>query len=207
MSFFAVRCIYYHLDVTMKNLLLSMVDMNDYITNVLDYMEKILTPKREKELMQILKKYNVPCDSLKYDLKILTENPYYRDIKLDSVYSDTVRYEKASIKKRTLMNMNFHQPIGKYLFHYHPIGHFETDINMPILKEGEKVWMSPAVSEIESMREGVVKGHGKCLAIGLGIGVLPYLWLLKGEVKIVKTEDQLLSIIHGKEILREILAQ
>lgn len=174
-----------NLDIAMKNLILSMVDVNNYITDILNYTERILTPHKEKELIKILKKYNVPHDDLKYDLKILTDNPYYRDIKLDNVYSDTIRYEKATIKKRTLMNMNFHQPMGKYLFHYHPIGYFETDINLPVLKEGMKVWMSPAVSEINSMRDGIKKGHGKCLTMGLGIGVIPYLWLLKDEVESV----------------------
>jgi len=174
------------LDIAMKNLILSMVDVNDYITSILDYTEKILTPQKEKELIKILKKYNVPYDGLKYDLKILTENPYYKQIKLDSVYSETVRYEKSTIKKRTLIPMNFHKPIGKYLFHQHPIGYFETDIDLPVLKEGSnKVWMSPAISEIESMGDGIEKGHGKCMTMGLGIGVLQYLWLLKDEVESV----------------------
>lgn len=174
------------LDIAMKNLILSMVDVNDYITNILDYTERVLTPKMEKKLIEILKKYNVPHDGLKYDSKILIENQYYKDIKLDNVCSQTVRYEKATIKKRTLMNMNFHQPLGKYLFHYHPIGYFETDIDLPVLKEGSsKVWMSPAISEIESMRDGIEKGHGKCMTMGLGIGVLPYLWLLKDDVESV----------------------
>lgn len=173
------------LDIAMKNLILSMVDVNDYITNVLNYTENILTPQKEKELIKILKKYNVPHDGLKYDSKILTENPYYRNIKLDSVYFETVRYEKATIKKRTLIPMNFHNPIGKYLFHQHPIGYFETDIDLPVLKEGNKVWMSPAISEIKSMGDGIEKGHGKCMTMGLGIGVLPYLWLLKDEVESV----------------------
>lgn len=173
------------LNISMKNLILSMVDVNEYLTNILNYTGRILTPKDEKKLIEILKKHNIPHDGLKYDLNILTDNPYYRDIKLDNVYSETVRYEKASIKKRTLMNMNFHQPLGKYLFHYHPIGYFETDIDLPVLKEGKKVWMSPAVSERESMRDGIDKGHGKCLTMGLGIGVLPYLWLLKEEVESV----------------------
>lgn len=174
------------LDIAMRNLILSMVEVNKYITEILDYNERVLTPKKEKELIKILKKYNVPHDNLKYDLKILTENPYFRDIKLDSVDADTVRYENATIKKRTLMNMNFHKPTGKYLFHYHPIGYFEKDLSLPVLKEGsDKVWMSPAVSEIESMRDGIEKGHGKCMTMGLGIGVLPYLWLLKDEVESV----------------------
>lgn len=174
------------LNIAMKNLILSMVEVNDYLTDILDYNEKVLTPQKEKKLIEILKKFNVSHDGLKYDLKILTENPYYRDIKLDSVHSDTVRYEKATIKKRTLMNMNFHQPMGKYLFHYHPIGYFEADIALPVLKEdSNKVWMSPVISEMESMKAGIDKGRGKCLTMGLGIGFLPYLWLLKDEVESV----------------------
>jgi len=69
---------------------------------------------------------------LKYDFKILTENPYFRDVKLDSVDSETLMYEKDTIKKKTLMSMNFHQPVGRYLFHHHPIGYFETDIDLPV---------------------------------------------------------------------------
>jgi hypothetical protein len=173
------------LDAAMRSLILSMVEVNEYITSVLDYTDKVLTPKKEKELIEILKKYNVPHESLKYDIRILLEDPYYRDIKLDTVYSKTVMYEKATIKKRTLMNMNFHTRMGNYLFHHHPVGYFDEDIVLPVLKEGSKVWMSPVISELESMRDGIEKGHGKCLTMGLGIGFLPYHWLLKDEVESV----------------------
>jgi len=173
------------LDIAMDSLLRSMFEVDAYVTSLLDYNEKVLTPKKEKELLHTLKKYNVPHKSLKYDLKLLTESPYFRDIKLDSVDSDTVKYEKITIKKRTLMNMNFSQPMGKYLFHHHPIGYFEKDIDLPVLTEGDKIWMSPAISELESMGTGIKKGHGKCLTLGLGIGMLPYLWLLKEEVESV----------------------
>ncbi|MHC1721017.1 MAG: hypothetical protein AB9844_10220 [Clostridiaceae bacterium] len=173
------------LDISMKNLIMSMVEVDNYITEILNYNEQVITPKMEKELIGILKKYNVPHDGLKYDLKILTGNSYFRDIRLDSVNTGTVWYENAKIKKKTLMNMNFHQPLGKHLFHYYPVGYFEKDIELPVLKEEGKVWMSPAVSEIASMDCGIRKGHGKCLTLGLGIGMLPYLWLLKDEVESV----------------------
>lgn len=31
------------------------------------------------------------------------------------VRNDTVKYEKSLIKHRTLLNMDFHKPMGKYL--------------------------------------------------------------------------------------------
>lgn len=174
------------LDTAMRSLIFSMIEVSEYLNEILNYTEKVLTPKMERELVKILKKYNIPHNNLKYDVKTLTDNPYYKNIKLDNVRTDTVWYEKALIKKRTLMSMNFHKSLGKYLFHYHPIGYFENDVYLPVLKEGEnKVWMSPAISEIESMNDGIQKGHGKCMTMGLGIGVLPYLWLNKEEVESV----------------------
>ncbi len=170
------------LDRAMRNLLLSMVDVDNYLTEILNYNGRVLTAKMEMEVLNILNKYNIPHNGLKYDIKLLTENPYYKNIKLDNVNTSTVWYEKETIRKRTLMNMNFYMPMGKYLFHYHPVGYFDTDIDLPVLKEKNKVWMSPALSEIESMREGIEKGYGKCMTMGLGIGVIQYLWLLKDEV-------------------------
>ncbi|MBP2650843.1 MAG: hypothetical protein H6Q74_1668 [Firmicutes bacterium] len=184
------------LNRAMKNLLRSMVDVDDYVTAILNYTERVLTPQKEKELIKILKKYKIPHDGLKYDVKILTENPYFRDVKLDSVESKTVKYERDTIRKRTLMSMNFHQPVGKYLFHYHPIGYFATDLGLPVLKEGGKVWMSPVISEIASMGDGIAKGQGKCLTMGLGIGFLPYLWLLKDEVESVTVVEVNADVIQ-----------
>lgn len=208
------------LDTAMRNLLLSMVDVDNYITEILNYNGRVLTSKTETEVLNLLNKYKIPHNGLKYDVTALTENPYYRDIKLDYVDTSTVWYEKDTIKKRTLMNMDFHRPMGKYLFHYHPVGYFDTDIDLPVLKEKDRVWMSPAPSEIESMSEGIVKGHGKCMTMGLGIGVIQYLWLLKDEVESVTVvefnkdvinlfdeyirpqfkTDKKLEIIHGNAL-------
>lgn len=171
------------LDRGMRNLLQSMIDQDEYLTSILEYVGKPLTVKTEKEVVRLLKRFDIPEKNLKHEAKVLEENPYFKEVKLENVDSETVRYRRDTIKKRTLMNMGFHKPLGKYLFHYHPIGYFEKDIAMPVLMEGDKVWMSPAVSEIESMRDGIEKGHGRCLTMGLGIGLLPYLWLLKPEVE------------------------
>lgn len=174
-----------NLDISMKNLMLSMVNMNDFLSKILDYNGKTISTKEEKEILKLLKKYNIPTTSLKYDTKLLTENPYYKNIKFDNIAFNSVRYDKDIVKKRTLMSMDFYKPVGKYLFHYDPVGYFDTDIELPVLKEGDTVWMSPAISEITSMGDGIEKGHGNCLTMGLGIGVIPYLWLLKDEVKSV----------------------
>lgn len=204
--------------LSMKKLILSIMDLDNYLTEIVDYNGAVLNPKKEKQLISILKQYNIPCDNLKCDSRILTENPYFKNIKLDNVISSDIRYENCTIKKKTLMNTDFHKSVGRYLFYYDPIGFFDRNVSLPALKEGDsKVWMSPAVSEIKSMGDGMKKGHGRCMTMGLGLGVLPYMWLLKDDVESVtvveknKTvielfekyirpqfpQDKILEIIHG----------
>lgn len=173
------------IDAAMKNLTQSLFDQRNYLNEMLEYLERPLTQGMEKKIAGILNKYGIPCHSLSYDERILTENPYFRDIRLDKAISHSVSYSKEIIRGRTLMNMDFSKRLGKYLFHYHPVGYFIRDIEMPSLKEGSITWMSPAPSEILSMDEGIRKGTGKCLTMGLGIGFLPYMWLLKNDVESV----------------------
>ncbi|NCC78467.1 MAG: hypothetical protein EOM07_02540 [Clostridia bacterium] len=189
----------------MKALVDSMHSMRAYLSDVLPYMETVLTPSDEKKLLSILRKYDIPEDNLQKDIRTLKENPYFRNIRLEKVDTDTVRYQRSVIRRRTLMNMDFHKPLGRYLFHYHPIGYFSEDLELPVLMEGSGVWMSPAVSEIESMREGIDKGHGKCLTFGLGIGLILYMWLLKEEVESVTVVEVNKDVIDLFE--RQILPQ
>ena len=164
------------------DLSLSMVSMQEFLRKLLPYMEKPLTEKEEKDVLLLFSQYGVPQHSLKISPKLLKNHPYFRNIQLKEIQTETVSYKETVIPKRRLMNTDFLKPLGKYLFHYHPLGYFEEDILMPALHEEETVWMAPAVSEFSSMEEGIRKGHGKCLTFGLGIGLIVYMWLRKEEV-------------------------
>lgn len=177
------------LDEAMKKLLESLLEVREYLDEVTPFNGEILTPAREKQLKGILLSHELPS-AIRQDPSILKDNPYFRDIRLDQVRSPSVWYEKAVIKKRTVLNTDFLRPVGAYLFHEHPLGYFDEDLEIPVLKEKGKVWMSPVVSEIQSMGDGVKKGWGRCMTMGLGLGFLPYLWLLKDEVKSVTVVER-----------------
>ena len=164
------------------DLSLSMISMQEFLRKLLPYMEKPLTEKEEKDVLLLFSQYGVPQHSLKISPKLLKNHPYFRNIQLKEIQTETVSYKETVIPKRRLMNTDFMKPLGRHLFHYHPLGYFEEDIRMPALHEGDTVWMAPAVSEFTSMEEGIRKGHGKCLTFGLGIGLIVYMWLRKEEV-------------------------
>lgn len=165
-----------------KDLSSSMTRMQEFLTKLLPYMESPLTEKDEKEVLLLLSQYGIPMDTLELSPSLLRNHPYFKNISLKEIQTSTVSYKENIIKKRMLLNTDFMRPLGKYLFHYHPLGYFEEDMEMPALHEGETVWMSPALSEFNSMEEGIQKGYGKCLTFGLGIGLILYMWLRKEEV-------------------------
>lgn len=186
-----------------QDLSISMVRMQDFLSKLLPYMEKPLTEKDEKEVLLLLSQYGVPQESLMLPSKLLKNHPYFKNIELKEVKTATVSYKETVIPKRRLMNTDFMKPLGRYLFHYHPLGYFEEDILMPALHEEETVWMAPAVSEFSSMEEGIRKGHGKCLTFGLGIGLIVYMWLRKeevSEVTIVEFNEDVIQLFQ-KHIL------
>lgn len=173
------------MDLAFQHIIDSMVDMEAYLERVLQYVGAYLTKSDEGKLINFLRTLNIPDPTLKWDVDLLKENPYYKNITLENIKTDTVSYVQEVIPRRTLINMDFHKPLGKYLFHHHPVGYFDEDIVLPVLVEGDRVWMSPTVSELNSMKPGIDKGRGHCLTLGLGLGMLPYLWLLKEEVTAV----------------------
>lgn len=106
-----------------------------------------------------------------------------------------MRCDIVTVPKRKLIQMDFSKPHGKYLMRYIPMGYFEKDIHIPVLKTDSVVWMSPSVSEINSMNNGVSSGTGNCLTFGLGLGFIVYLWLLKKDVKSVTIVEKNPEII------------
>ena len=119
------------MDGVMRQLLESLMEVSSYLSDVAAFNGEILSPAREKELTAILKRHSLPS-SLKQDISIIRDNPYFRDIHLETVATPTVRYETAVIKRRTFLNVDFYRPVGKYLMHEHPLGYFDEDLELPV---------------------------------------------------------------------------
>lgn len=173
----------------------SMEQMQSYLSALLPYMEEPLTKDAEAEVLSLLSSYGICEPDLRLPMNLMYDHPYFKNIHLDDIVTSTVFYEETLIERRKLMNTDFMKPLGRYLFHYHPIGYFEEDLRMPALKEGKTVWMSPALSEFRSMEEGIQKGFGKCLTFGLGIGLIVYMWLMKDEV------SEVTIVEHNKDVI------
>ena len=184
------------MDETIHKLRSSMLQANDYMQLLEAYKERVLTVEREKEFINAGVKILGYTPNILFNEKELLENPYYKDIKLDDINYKTVRCKNLIMPKRLMIGMGFYSYIDDYLMVQQPVGYFKKAISIPTLKQGGTIWMSPTISELRSLGEGIAKGHGDCLTFGLGIGMLQYLWLLKEEVKSVTVVEKNPDVIH-----------
>lgn len=184
------------MDRAFHNLRNSMLLANQYMLLLEKYKDRVLAPPKEKELLKELTGFLGHTPNIVFNADEVLENAYYKDVKLDSVDYKTVKCKNSTILKRQVIGMDFSSPFGSYLMIQHPVGYFTQNIQVPVLKQGNKVWMSPTISEMSSMKKGIDRGHGNCLTFGLGIGVLAYLWLLKDTVKSVTVIENNPDVIH-----------
>lgn len=159
------------------------VSNNSDLRNLMQpYMNVHLSKKKEKQVIDCYNYHGVVVDSIEYDVNELVENPYYKNIKLDNIKSNTVQYKNKVLPARTSLNMSYLKYADELYNGYVDVGYFNKDVNVPILYEHEKIWMSPTIAEARSMKDDIDKAHGNVLTFGLGIGYYAYMCLLKDEV-------------------------
>ena len=143
----------------------------------------IISVEQEKALVSIYKEYGVNIKTIKYSTKELTDNPYYKNIKLNNIKTNNIKYSNAKLPARACINMGFTKYADKLYKSYVDMGYFDRSINIPRLMEGDRVWMSPTIAEQRSIQPHIDKAKGKVLTFGLGIGYYVYMCLLKEEVE------------------------
>lgn len=182
-----------------QELALSIVSNNKLKTMIADMSEKIISHKEEETLLKEYRKFGIELTSLKYDVKELLNNPYYKNIKLNDVKFKDITYVNKVLQPRKCLTMSHVKYTGKLLECYCDIGYFNRAVNIPILMEGDNVWMSSTISEHRSMDEHIDNANGKVLTFGLGIGYYPYMCLLKDNVEsitIVEVNQDIIDMFN-----------
>lgn len=144
-----------------------------------------VTKELEKELIKCYKQHGIALNSLLYDERELLDNPFYKDIDLTGIKKETVKCVNRVLPAKTLLEMGYVKYVDGLLDGYIDIGYFNKDVTIPVLHEGDTLWMSPTIAEQRSMKDDIDKAHGNVLTFGLGIGYYAYMCLLKEDVESV----------------------
>lgn len=159
------------------------VDYN--IINRMNHDEAIqVTSQNEEELLRRMQEHDESIESIYLDERLVLDNPYYKNINLENMNRDDFSFKNEFLKKKLALNVSWILPDKKReLDDYIILGCFKKGINIPMLKEGDKIWMSPTLAEQNTINPCVDKAHGHVLTFGLGIGYFPYMCSLKDNVK------------------------
>ena len=157
----------------------------DNIINKTDSPEIIkIDSYNEKEVIREMQKHDENIKDVFIDIKLMTENPYYKNINLSNINKGGFRFTNEFLPKRTALSISWLLPDKKReLEDYNIYGCFKKSINIPMLREGNDIWMSPTLAEQNTINPCIDKAFGNVLTFGLGIGYFPYMCSLKDNVK------------------------
>lgn len=138
----------------------------------------------EKELIAKMQENDNSITDIYNDIELITENPYYKNINLSNINKGDFKFSNEFLKKKTALNISWLLPDKKReLDDYIILGCFKKSLNIPMLREGSDIWMSPTLAEQNTINPCVEKAYGNVLTFGLGLGYFPYMCSLKDNVK------------------------
>jgi predicted methyltransferase len=143
-----------------------------------------ISPSNEKTLLTKYKEFGYNVNTLKLSASEYNNIPYNQNIKLQNVRIDNVMVEEYRLEKGSLQSIALAYR-DRYLRTYTPYAYYDQDTITPIISENGDTWMSPTLSEKNTMSNAVSNARDNVLTFGLGIGYFPYTCLLKDEVKSV----------------------
>jgi len=129
------------------------------------------------------------------DVKLYTENPYYRNIKIPNVkfgnweliYQKFEPYE-AFVYKDLIVDADFKE--------FPCIGFFNQEFRFPSVLENGHEWMAIKPSEIETIQPVVDEVEGDVVTFGLGLGYFAYMASNKSNVQHVTVVERDVEVIR-----------
>lgn len=155
-----------------------------------------LTEKNFNLIKDIYAKMGKPSNNLTYDVTKLLNNPYYANIKLSKINSNRFKYDSCKLYKNHFYTVGFEKPVDSYLSTHIDMAFISQDITIPMLKEGDDIWMSITPSETDSMSEQIREAKKNVLTFGLGMGYYQYMVALKSTVTSVTIVEKDIEVIN-----------
>lgn len=118
------------------------------------------------------------------DTKKYTENPYYKNIKLNNVKDGDweLREETYPPYRAFVAGDMVLEDDGT---EYAPLGFFKEEFRFPAVLEGGNEWMTLTPVDVDTCDEAIAAAHGRVVTFGLGLGYYAYRASEKSEVESV----------------------
>lgn len=124
-------------------------------------------------------------------------NPFLKNISIDHISSGNIQLYKDYFKQNEFVI--YDEPLlSKQLINCYSLGNFDDNAYTYVLRDDKQVWMSINPMEMNTAYKAILDAHGKVLVLGGGLGYVPYMMSLKGNVESI-------TIIESNHDIKKIL--
>ncbi len=153
-----------------------------------------LDTEQSAEDRALMRDYIIPSVRI-LNSKKYTENPYYKNIKLDNVSNGEweIRRECYEPYRAVICDDMI---IGSDFLEIPPLGFFEERFEFPAVLEGGNEWMTLTPVDLDTSDEAIAAAHGKVITFGLGLGYYAYMVSEKNEVESITVVERSERVIE-----------
>ncbi len=128
------------------------------------------------------------------DTKRYTENPYYKNIKIENVKDGDWELRLETYPAYRAVICDDMQLLPGYL-ELPPLGFFTEDFHFPAVLEGGNEWMTLTPVDLDTSDEAIAAAHGRVVTFGLGLGYYAYMCSEKKDVESITVIEKSPDVI------------
>ena len=142
----------------------------------------------------LIRNYLTPAVRI-LDAKRYTENPYYKNIKIENIKDGGWEYKLESYPPyrgvicHDMMLLEDFREVP-------PLGFFEEEFHFPAVLEDGNEWMTLTPVDLDTSDEAIEAAHGKVVTFGLGLGYYAYMCSEKPEVESITVVEKSPDVIR-----------
>lgn len=129
------------------------------------------------------------------DAKRYTENPYYKNIKIENIKDGRWEYRLESYPAYRGVICHDMQLLEDFR-EVPPLGFFPEKFDFPAVLEDGNEWMTLTPVDLDTSDEAIEAAHGKVVTFGLGLGYYAYMCSEKPEVDSITVVERSPDVIR-----------
>lgn len=157
----------------------------------------------DKNILNVFNKnHNFKNNIVKLDVNEYINNPYNKQIKVDKIIDEDIKFEYLSFKPFEGFLCDEINVTDSY-YEQTKIGYFDLEYKYLTISKNNEIWMLLSPHEINTMKNAINKAFGNVITFGLGLGYFAYMCSIKEDVNtvtIIEKDDKIIDLFN-KHIL------
>lgn len=153
-----------------------------------------LDMSRSAEERELIRSYLTPSVRM-LDASRYTENPYYKNIKIDNIKDGAWEFKQESYPAYRAVICHDMMLLDGFR-EVPPLGFFPEEFRFPAVLEDGNEWMTLTPVDLDTSDEAIDAARGRVVTFGLGLGYYAYMCQRKPEVESITVVERSPDVIR-----------